>query len=51
MMSVLVSQGVYHIGMEAEPGNVLYLDYETDEDTLWEGCRIQLLGKRNQTLR
>ena len=28
--------------MQAEPGNVLYLDYETDEDTLWE--RVNMIS-------
>ena len=40
--SVLVSMGMSKLGMEAEPGNVLYLDYETDEDTLWE--RVNLIS-------
>ncbi len=35
-MGVLVSQGISLHGMDAEPGAVLYLDYETDEDTLWD---------------
>ncbi len=42
LMSVLVSQGISHMGLEAEPGNVLYLDYETDEDTLWE--RVNMIS-------
>ena len=42
LMSVLVSQGMSHLNMEAEPGNVLYLDYETDEDTLWE--RVNMIS-------
>ena len=41
-MSVLVSQGLSCMGMEAEPGNVLYLDYETDSDTLWE--RVNMIS-------
>jgi len=35
-MAVLVAQGLSQHNMDAEPGNVLYLDYETDEDTLWD---------------
>lgn len=42
LMGVLVSQGISHIGLQAEPGNVLYLDYETDEDTLWE--RVNMIS-------
>lgn len=42
LMSVLVSQGLSHVGMMAEAGNVLYLDYETDEDTLWE--RVNMIS-------
>lgn len=43
LMSVLVSQGISHVGMLAEQsGNVLYLDYETDEDTLWD--RVNMIS-------
>ena len=35
-MGILVSHGITIHGMDAEPGAVLYLDYETDEDTLWD---------------
>jgi len=41
-MAVLVSMGMPRLGMEAEPGNVLYLDYETDEDTLLE--RVDMIS-------
>ena len=42
LMAVLVSMGMPRLGMEAEPGNVLYLDYETDEDTLLE--RVDMIS-------
>ena len=32
-LAVLVRSGLTHAGLTPEPGNVLYLDYETDEDT------------------
>ena len=41
-MAVLVSTGMSMLGVEAEPGPVLYLDYETDEDTLWE--RVNMIS-------
>ena len=33
-LASLVQMGLAHNGLEPEPGNVLYLDYETDEDTM-----------------
>ena len=36
LFGYLVVTGVPKLGLEPEPGKVLYLDYETDEDTLWE---------------
>jgi hypothetical protein len=44
LMGVLVSQGLSHLNMEAQLGNVLYLDYETDEDTLWERVNMITAG-------
>jgi len=41
-LSVLVKLGMSHNGLTPEPGNVLYLDYETDADTFWE--RINLIS-------
>ena len=35
-LAVLVRSGEKQAGLIPEPGNVLYLDYETDEDTMWE---------------
>ena len=34
-IAVLVRSGETQAGLTPEPGNVLYLDYETDEDTMW----------------
>ena len=42
-LAVLVRTGEKQAGLVPEPGNVLYLDYETDEDTLWE--RAGMLAK------
>jgi len=39
--AVLVGLGIPHAGLTPEPGNVLYLDYETDEDTIWS--RIDMI--------
>ena len=35
-LAVLVRSGESQAGLTPEPGNVLYLDYETDEDTMWQ---------------
>lgn len=43
-MGVLVSAGMSQLNMAAEQGNVLYLDYETDEDTLWERVNLVTTG-------
>ncbi len=42
LMGILVTTGIPMLGMMGEPGNVLYLDYETDEDTLWE--RVNMIS-------
>ncbi len=42
LLSVLVASNTTHLGMEPEPGNVLYLDYETDAATLWH--RINMIS-------
>lgn len=34
-LAVLVRSGIKENGLHPEPGNVLYLDYETDIDTFW----------------
>ena len=47
---LLVCLGLCRLGMEAEPGNVLYLDYETDEDTLWERVDMICAGLNRQIL-
>ena len=39
-LAVLVKSGEKQAGLEAEPGNVLYLDYETDEDTVWQRANM-----------
>jgi len=35
-LGLLVRTGAEQAGLKPEPGNVLYLDYETDEDTMWQ---------------
>ena len=44
LMGYLVATGAPKLGMEPEPGKVLYLDYETDEDTLWERLNMLFAG-------
>jgi hypothetical protein len=44
MMAVSVSTGMPMLNMRPERGNVLYLDYETDEDTLWERVNMICAG-------
>ena len=39
--AVLIAHGVAHNGFVPEQGNVLYIDYETDEDTIAE--RVQMI--------
>lgn len=43
-LAVLVRSGVSQAGLTPEPGNVLYLDYETDEDTMWQRAHMIALG-------
>ena len=43
-LAVLVRSGETQAGLHAEPGNVLYLDYETDEDTLWQRAQMIATG-------
>ena len=35
-LTVIVAVGMQVAGLNPEPGNVLYLDYEEEEDTFWE---------------
>ena len=42
-LAILITTGERQAGLTPEPGNVLYLDYETDEDTMWE--RAGMLAK------
>ena len=44
LMSVLVASNTTYLDMEPEPGNVLYLDYETDEATLWHRVNMVSAG-------
>ncbi len=44
LMSTLVASNTFHLGMVPEPGNVLYLDYETDEATLWHRLQMVTAG-------
>ena len=39
-LAVIVRNGTPQAGLTPEPGNVLYLDYETDEDTMWERAEL-----------
>jgi|TARA_Y100000310_G_scaffold302890_1_gene340724 hypothetical protein len=41
-LSVITHLGITHNGLTPEPGNVLFLDYETDADTFWE--RINMIS-------
>jgi len=41
-LAVLVRDGKPAAGLTPEPGNVLYLDYETDVDTFWE--RVNMIS-------
>jgi len=43
-LAVLVRTGERQAGLVPEPGNVLYLDYETDEDTMWERAEMLAMG-------
>ena len=40
-LSVLTTTGKPAVGLSPEPGNILYLDYETDVDTFWN--RISMI--------
>lgn len=42
-LAVLVRSGEKQAGLVGVPGNVLYLDYETDEDTMWQ--RTDMIAK------
>ena len=44
LMGFLVATGQPALGMDPEPGRVLYLDYETDEDTVWERVNMMSAG-------
>ena len=43
-LAVLVRTGEKQAGLVPEPGNVLYLDYETDEDTMWQRAGMLAVG-------
>jgi len=43
-LAMLVRTGEKQAGLVPEPGNVLYLDYETDEDTMWERAGMIATG-------
>jgi hypothetical protein len=43
-ISVLTQLGKAQNGLEPEPGNVLYLDYETDVDTFWDRVAMITTG-------
>ena len=43
-LAVLVRSGERQAGLIPKPGNVLYLDYETDEDTMWNRASMLALG-------
>ena len=43
-LAVLVRTGEKQAGLVPEPGNVLYLDYETDEDTMWDRAGMIAMG-------
>ena len=44
MMGVTVAIGTPQLGLQPEPGAVLFLDYETDEDTVWERVNMVSAG-------
>ena len=44
LLSALVASGTNHLDMEPEPGNVLYLDYETDAATTWHRLNMVCAG-------
>jgi hypothetical protein len=44
LAGLLVASGMPHVGLDPEPGNVLYLDYETDEDTIFERANMVSVG-------
>ena len=46
-MSMLVCTGEANLDMHPEPGRVLYLDYETDSDTVWH--RVNMITAGLQT--
>ena len=45
-MGYQVAFGRSLLDMDAEPGKVLYLDYETDEDTVWERLNMISAGDK-----
>ena len=46
-MSILVCTGQPNLDLHPEPGRVLYLDYETDSDTVWH--RVNMITAGLQT--
>jgi len=43
-LALIVRFGDKATGLTPEPGNVLYLDYETDEDTMWQRAGMIAIG-------
>ena len=43
-LAVLTNLGIVQNSLVPEPGNVLYLDYETDADTFWERVNMITAG-------
>ena len=43
-LSVLVGTGTSHGGLNVEPGNVLYLDWETGPDEIWSRVKMVMRG-------
>lgn len=43
-LAVLVATGIPRTGFVPEPGGVLYLDYETDRDTMWDRVNLITAG-------
>lgn len=43
-IALLVRSGIPAAGLTPEPGNVLYLDYETDEDTIFQRLSMVATG-------
>ena len=44
LAGVLVASGLHHVGFTPQQGSVLYLDFETDEDTVFERATMVAKG-------